>query len=132
MSRIWEAPRRIEQQGEDGVSEFIVPDRIPLTPKQRRAVEVLLQTDSVGDAARRIGIAEVTLRRWLTRPGFIAAYYRAGREQLDRERARLDQARQNAVEVLRRARELLTRVNDVATGLRRLGPAAADEKEVRG
>jgi len=122
MSRIWDALQQIEQQRRDNALEFIVPGRIQLTPKQQIAVQALLRTDSLAEAARLTGVAEMTMRRWLTRPGFITAYYQAGREQLERERVRLDAAADNTLEKLRRAREMLSRLAELTGELRRAEP----------
>jgi hypothetical protein len=123
MSRIWDALQQIEQQRQERALEFVVPDRIQLTPKQLVAIQALLRTDSLAAAARLTGVGEMTMRRWLTRPGFITAFYQAGRKQLESERARLDAATENAIEKLRRAREMLAQIADVADGLRRVAPA---------
>lgn len=124
MSRVWDALQRIEQQRQDDVWEFVVPDRIWLTPKQQLAVQALLQCDSLAEAACLTGVAEVTLRRWLTRPGFITAFYLAGREQLELERARLDAATDKAIDKLRHAREALVKLSTLAHERRCAAPAA--------
>jgi hypothetical protein len=124
MSRIWDALQRIEQQRRDSASEPVAPERIHLTPNQRLALRALLETDSPAEAARLTGVAEITLRRWLTQPGFIAAYYLAGREQLELERARLDAATSDAIEKLQQAREMVAKLTIVADELRRLIPRA--------
>jgi len=129
MSRIWDALQRIEQQRRDSATELVVPERIHLTPNQRLALRALLETDSLAEAARLTGVAEMTLRRWLTQPGFIAAYYVAGREQLELERERLDAATGDAIEKLRQAREMVAKLTVVADELRRLIPRAVESGE---
>jgi len=124
MSRIWDALQQIETQRKENALEFIVPDRFQLTPKQRLAIQALLQTDSIAEAARMTGVAEMTMRRWLTRPGFITAFYHAGREQLERDKARLDAVTENTIDKLRRAREMLARLGQVAGDLRRAARGA--------
>ena len=51
-----------------------------LSPKQEEAISALLEHPTQARAAQAVGISEKTLRRWLDRPAFAAAYRRARRE----------------------------------------------------
>jgi DNA-binding transcriptional MerR regulator len=48
--------------------------------KHEEAIGALLVTTTLGAAAKKAGIGERTLRRWLTQPHFQAEYRRARRE----------------------------------------------------
>lgn len=57
--------------------------RRELTPKQRRAVEVLLTTGEVTSAAQTLGVSRATLYRWLAEPVFAEAVRAAEAQALD-------------------------------------------------
>jgi len=54
-----------------------------LTPKQRKAVEVLLSTGEVASAAQSLGVSRATLHRWLAEPVFVEAVRAAEAQALD-------------------------------------------------
>ncbi len=47
--------------------------RDALTPKQRRALNYLMTTSDIAEAARQSGVSERSLRRWLADPAFAGA-----------------------------------------------------------
>jgi hypothetical protein len=51
--------------------------------KHEEAIAALLQTTTIGKAAEVAGISDRTLRRWLQRPDFQAAYRAAKRELIN-------------------------------------------------
>ncbi len=55
----------------------------PLTAKQRKAVEALLATGEVSEAASTVGISRETLHRWLRDPPFVEAVRAAEAQALD-------------------------------------------------
>src|SRR5262245_60449466 len=57
-------------------------DKLPR--KQEAAISALLTAASITSAAAQVGVSEKTLRNWLKRPGFAAAYAAARHEVLDR------------------------------------------------
>ncbi len=75
-----------------------------MTRRQQRGLYALLASDSVVKAAVQSGIGERTLRRWLSEPGFRAAYQHASRQLWEQATAELRIA---AVEAVRRLREAL-------------------------
>src|ERR1019366_3512489 len=60
--------------------------------KQEEAIAALLSQRSIEDAARVVGVAEKTLRRWMREPKFKAHYLRARSEGVSQAVARLQQA----------------------------------------
>jgi hypothetical protein len=68
----------------------------------QQALAALLSTPTLADAARVAGISERTLRYWLKRPKFLAAYRRARRQLVEAAVARLQQIAWEAAEALRR------------------------------
>ncbi len=112
MSKIWDALQKVEELRDlgGGAGAVVLPERIRLTPKQRVAIQALLRTATLEDAAEAAGVSEMTLRRWLGRPGFVAEYYYAGRRDIEEAMARLDAATQTAMDVLEQARDLLARI----------------------
>jgi len=66
---------------------------VPLTSKQKAALEALLTSKSHAEAARKAGIGRATLWRYLNNPDFKKAY-REARRQLAVER--LERLRQTA------------------------------------
>lgn len=108
MSRIWDALRKVEQLRDvNEVAAIALPDHIRLTEKQSLAIRALLRTSTLEEAALAAEVTEVTLRRWLGRPGFVAEYYRAGRCEIEESMRRLDAATESAVAVLEKARDLM-------------------------
>ncbi len=108
MSRIWDALRKVEQlRGVDEAAAVALPDHIRLTKKQSLAIRALLRTSTLEEAASAAEVTEVTLRRWLGRPAFVAEYYRAGRGEIEESMRRLDAATESAVAVLEKAREVM-------------------------
>jgi len=104
MSKIWDALQKVEQNRDgDPVTPVQVVGRIGLTQKQLVAVRALLETDAMTKAAELSGVTERTLRKWLEQPGFVAAYYDAGRAQWAQSVQRLRALTGDAVEVLRAA-----------------------------
>lgn len=72
-----------------------------LTRKQERAVGALLSEPTILAAAEKIGMAEVTLRRWLKQPAFVGAYRSACRQVVDGAIGQLQTACAEAVDTLR-------------------------------
>ena len=62
-----------------------------LSRKQEEAIAALLGEATVTAAAERVGVAEVTLWRWLKRDDFLAAYRTARREVVEKATAQLQQ-----------------------------------------
>jgi transposase-like protein len=71
-----------------------------LTRKQEQAIAALLSTSTVSDAARRVGVSESTLGRWLQRPEFVTLYRQHRRQLLDHSLVGLQKATGDAVETL--------------------------------
>ncbi|HET8998938.1 MAG TPA: RNB domain-containing ribonuclease [bacterium] len=74
-----------------------------LTRKQEQAIAALLAEPTLGSAARRCGVSETTLWRWLQDEEFQAAYKNARRSAVDAATTCLQQAATEAVACLRRA-----------------------------
>src|SRR5688572_25303071 len=70
--------------------------------KQDAAVAALLTEPTIAAAAARAGLAERTLRGWLKRPRFLAAYREARRQVVENALGQLQQATGDAVATLRR------------------------------
>jgi hypothetical protein len=68
--------------------------------RQEQAVAALLTEPTIEAAARKAGVSERTLKEWLTRPDFAAAYGAARREVLAHAVARLQWAADLFVMVL--------------------------------
>jgi len=68
--------------------------------KRDEAIEALLSQRGIEEAARAVGIASSTLRRWLNQPEFDAAYREAKRQALSQTLARLQQASSAAASTL--------------------------------
>lgn len=60
-----------------------------LTPKQTRAIQALLVSRTVAEAAQAAGVGFRTLTRWLTEPEFRAALREAQEQALDAAVSRL-------------------------------------------
>jgi hypothetical protein len=71
-----------------------------LSDRQRRAVEALLSSKTVCEAATKTGIGERTIRRWQTDATFRDAYRAASRERLSEALGRLRSAASAAVTAL--------------------------------
>jgi len=130
MSKIWDALQKVEDLRDlgGGAGAVVVPERIRLTPKQRVAIQALLRTATLEEAAEAAGVSQMTLRRWLGRPGFVAEYYYAGRRDIEEAMARLDSATQTAMEVLEQARDLLARIG-ARSGPRSTGSGRSRQPE---
>jgi transposase-like protein len=63
-----------------------------LIRKQEQAIAALLSEATVGAAAEKAGVAEVTLYRWLKLPDFVAAYREARRDVVEKAVAQLQQS----------------------------------------
>jgi hypothetical protein len=63
-----------------------------LSRKQEQAIAALLSEATVGAAAERAGVGEVTLWRWLKDDAFKAAYREARRQVVEKAMAQLQQA----------------------------------------
>ncbi|HEY7184456.1 MAG TPA: hypothetical protein VIC84_23670 [Blastocatellia bacterium] len=72
-----------------------------LTPRQERAIEALLETSSVSEAAKVSRVGRRSLYRWLADPGFLAALREARAKVFDRTIEALSVAAKLAVDVLR-------------------------------
>jgi len=71
-----------------------------LTRKQEHAIAALLLEPTMADAAKSVGIGEVTLWRWLKREDFQAAYMKAKKKAVTQAVARLQQITSKAVDTL--------------------------------
>lgn len=71
-----------------------------LTPKQERAIAVLLTQPTIEAAADVLGVNPATIYRWLQEPAFEAAYRAARREAVGQAITRLQQISGAAVAVL--------------------------------
>ena len=76
-----------------------------LTPKQEKALVALLDCGEMQAAARRAGVADVTLWRWLQLPLFQARYRAARRQLVEAALAQLQQDCTAAARVLRAVAE---------------------------
>ena len=63
-----------------------------LTRKQEQAIAALLSEATVGTAAEKAGVGEVTLYRWLKLPDFLGAYREARREVVEKAVAQMQQS----------------------------------------
>jgi len=130
MSRIWDALQKVEdQRGGSGAHLPVAPEPLRLSVMQRTAIQALLRTESIAEAAQAANITERTLRRWLGRPDFVAEYYAAGRAEIESSLQRLDGATETALAKLAEARDVLQGVrNRVA----RNSSAQADDAVIPG
>jgi hypothetical protein len=76
-------------------------DKQPLPLKWRKGVEALLSCPTVSDAATAAGVCRRTLDRWLSDPGFLAAYRGAAETVYSRCLATLSTGATEAAETLR-------------------------------
>jgi len=74
-----------------------------LTPRQRRAVELLAAGYSYREAASELGIGEATLRRWRKRPDFAEALREAEKAIWDATIRKLRALGEKAVRTLGKA-----------------------------
>jgi hypothetical protein len=72
-----------------------------LSRKEEAAISALLTQGTLAEAASLAGIGDATLRRWLQRDDFQAAYRRARRETVSQAVAHLQRVSGEAVETLR-------------------------------
>jgi hypothetical protein len=72
-----------------------------LSRKEETTISALLTQGTLAEAASLAGIGEATLRRWLQRDDFQAAYRRARREAVSQAVAHLQRVSGEAVETLR-------------------------------
>ncbi len=73
-----------------------------MTRKAEALIAALLTESTYGDAARKVGVNEATVYRWLARPEFQAAYRAARRRIVDVAVSRLSQLTSKAVGTLER------------------------------
>ena len=85
----------------DGENGETVPTAI-LTELQSRAIQLLLQGESISDVATAVGRDRATLYRWLHQPKFIAERNRLAKETYDASRARLHNLARRAIDVVER------------------------------
>lgn len=71
-----------------------------LRPGQARAIEALLASESVPEAARLAGVPQRTLYRWLDEPAFAAALRRAESRIIDEAARRLARVTTKAIATL--------------------------------
>jgi hypothetical protein len=80
-----------------------------LPRKQQQAIAALLNCPTVVEAAKAVGVAEVTIHRWLTTPQFKEAFRKARAQIVDQAITKIQQAASEAVKTLQ----------DIATDLDR-------------
>jgi hypothetical protein len=73
-----------------------------LSRKQDQVITALVTCASITEAAAQCGLADVTLRRWLKREPFQAAYREARRAVVQHAITQVQRATGEAVETLRR------------------------------
>ena len=73
-----------------------------LSRKQEDAIAALLTQHTVRGAARAAGICTTTLRKWLSQPGFKAAYDQTRADILQKTVELLQRASSDAVDALRK------------------------------
>jgi hypothetical protein len=81
------------------------PGERELTPKQEKALVALLDCGEIQEAAKRVGISDVTLWRWLQLPDFQARYRAARRQLVETAIAQLQSDCTIAARVLREVAE---------------------------
>ena len=72
-----------------------------LPRKAEEAIAALLRFGTIEQAAESIGVAEVTLRRWLKDPGFRSAYQEARRQVVEHATAQLQQLSNSLTKTLK-------------------------------
>lgn len=68
--------------------------------KHELAIIALLTAPSISEAAKKVGIAETTLYKWLQMPEFVEHYKEARKQAVGQAVARLQQATTKAVDAL--------------------------------
>jgi hypothetical protein len=68
--------------------------------RRERAIQALLQCDTQKEAARTVGIGEVTLWRWMQEPEFNSAFREAKRRVLDEALTNLQKSARQAINAL--------------------------------
>jgi hypothetical protein len=68
--------------------------------RRERAIQALLQCDKQKEAARTVGIGEVTLWRWMQEPEFNSAFREAKRRVLDEALTNLQKSARQAINAL--------------------------------
>jgi transposase-like protein len=71
-----------------------------LTRKKEQAIAALLSQPSIGGAAKKVGIGEKTLFRWLQLDEFQRAYKNARRQVIDQTIAQIQSVMSEAVQTL--------------------------------
>ena len=71
-----------------------------LSRKQEQAIAFLLSEPTIAAAAEKVGVATMTLHRWLKLPAFAEAYQAARRETVGHAITQIQQATSKAVETL--------------------------------
>lgn len=84
-----------DNQGQEGPSELD-----DLTAAQEKAISALLSSVTVEAAAKKAGISDRTLHRWLKEPEFRQAYLAARRMVMEQAVGTLQRASLGAVETL--------------------------------
>lgn len=74
-----------------------------LSRLQVKAIAVLLDAPTLADAARQVAVSERTLRNWVKRPEFKAAFKEAGQELLAVTMSRLQAVAKDATDTLLRS-----------------------------
>jgi len=73
-----------------------------LTPKQQKAVAALHSSASFQEAAKKAGITDRTLRRWLQQDEFSEKVHDAGRRIIEGTVDELQEAAVEAIQILRK------------------------------
>jgi hypothetical protein len=73
-----------------------------LSRKMEHAIAALLLAPTIGDAAKKAGVAERTLRTWLNLPIFKDAYLKARRQVVEHAISQLQRSARAAVATLQR------------------------------
>jgi hypothetical protein len=74
-----------------------------LTRRHEAGIAALLETGTIEGAAKKVGVSERTLRRWLDDPAFAGAYRRARAEVLGFALGALQRAVADAEDTLKKA-----------------------------
>src|SRR5687767_14856159 len=73
-----------------------------LTQPQERGIDALLTCRTLAEAAAKAGVSERSLRNWLKRPAFQAAYRSARRQIIEQAVTQLQRSADAAVKALQR------------------------------
>ena len=71
-----------------------------LTARQRRAVIAIVTSDSMVEACQIAGVAERTIRRWITQEAFRAELAKIENDMLERATGRLTALQERAIRAL--------------------------------